>query len=42
MRRRKERERDLGHGGVLPDAELVLGEAVGRDELLGVAGPEGG
>jgi len=30
---------DLGHGRVLPDADLILAEAVGRDQLFPVVGP---
>jgi hypothetical protein len=30
---------DLGHGGVLPEAELVLAEAVGGQQLAVVGGP---
>jgi hypothetical protein len=30
---------DLGHGGVLPEAELVLAEAVGGQQLALVGGP---
>ena len=30
---------DLRHGGVLPDDDLVLAEAVGRDDFVCVFGP---
>ena len=31
---------DLGHGGVLPNAQLVLGEAVAGHQLLVGLGPQ--